>query len=60
MIGVLRKPLLEHFIREAAVTYWHETCTAKMGRDEMCVVDGSLKVYGIDGYALPTVRSCRA
>ena len=25
------------------------TCTAKMGRDDMSVVDGRLKVYGIDG-----------
>ena len=39
---------LEHFIRDAALTYWHETCTAKMGRDAMAVVDGKLKVYGID------------
>lgn len=32
-----------------AGTYWHQTCTAKMGRDSMSVVDGNLKVYGIDG-----------
>jgi choline dehydrogenase len=29
-------------------TYWHQTCAAKMGRDAMSVVDGRLKVYGID------------
>jgi choline dehydrogenase len=39
---------LEDFVREGAITYWHQTCTAKMGRDSMSVVDGSLKVYGID------------
>lgn len=38
---------LDKFVRDAAVTYWHETCTAKMGRDAMSVVDGDLKVYGI-------------
>ena len=37
------------YIRDAAVTYWHQSCTARMGRDAMAVVDGALKVYGIDG-----------
>ncbi len=37
------------FIRRSAVTYWHQTSTAKMGRDSMSVVDHELKVYGIDG-----------
>ncbi|QSY98402.1 GMC family oxidoreductase (plasmid) [Rhizobium bangladeshense] len=36
------------FIRRSAVTYWHQSCTAKMGRDNMSVVDSELKVYGID------------
>lgn len=40
---------LEHYIRNAAVTYWHQCSTAKMGRDETSVVNGQLKVYGIDG-----------
>jgi len=48
MPGNLKGAELENFIRDAAVTYWHETCTAKMGRDSMSVVDGHLKVYGID------------
>lgn len=48
MPGNLKGAELEHFIRDAALTYWHETCTAKMGRDAMSVVDGNLKVYGID------------
>jgi choline dehydrogenase len=46
MPGNLKGPELERFVRDAAVSYWHETCTAKMGRDAMSVVDGSLKVYG--------------
>ncbi|WP_075289339.1 GMC family oxidoreductase [Pararhizobium arenae] len=37
------------FIRRSAVTYWHQSCTAKMGRDTMSVVDSELKVYGIEG-----------
>jgi choline dehydrogenase-like flavoprotein len=39
---------LERFIRDAADTYHHQTCTAKMGRDSLSVVDAHLKVYGID------------
>jgi choline dehydrogenase len=48
MPGNLKSADLENFVRDAAVTYWHETCTAKMGRDAMSVVDGALKVHGID------------
>lgn len=48
MPGPLQGPALEDFIRDAAVTYHHQTCTAKMGRDSMSVVDAKLKVYGID------------
>jgi choline dehydrogenase len=39
---------LESFIRDAASTVFHQTCTAKMGRDAMSIVDGNLKVYGIE------------
>ncbi|MCF5359953.1 GMC oxidoreductase, partial [Pseudomonas syringae] len=39
---------MEQFIRNAAVTYWHPSCTAKMGRDAMSVVDHQLRVYGIE------------
>jgi choline dehydrogenase len=46
--GDLRGADLEDFVRDAAVTYWHQSCTAKMGRDALSVVDGALKVYGID------------
>jgi choline dehydrogenase len=48
MPGNLKGPELENFVRDGATTYWHQTCTAKMGRDAMSVVDGSLRVYGID------------
>src|SRR5262249_2378035 len=46
MPGNLKGVDLEDFIREVATTYSHETCTAKMGRDAMPVVDGHLNVYG--------------
>lgn len=39
---------MEDFARNAAVTFWHQSCTAKMGRDSMSVVDSHLRVYGID------------
>ena len=49
MPGDLSVAALRHYIRNAAVTYWHQTCTARMGRDPMAVVDPSLKVHGIEG-----------
>jgi choline dehydrogenase len=49
MPGNLKGVALEEYIRDAASTYWHQVGTAKMGRDAMSVVDGSLKVYGVEG-----------
>lgn len=63
MPGNLKGAALERFIRDAAQTNWHETCTAKMGRDAFSVVDGQLRVYGIDhlrvadGAILPRVTT---
>jgi choline dehydrogenase len=63
MPGNLRGAALEDFIRDAASTYHHQTCTAKMGRDSMSVVDGKLRVYGIenlriaDGSIMPRVTT---
>jgi choline dehydrogenase len=48
MPGNLKGAELERFVRDATMSYWHQTCTAKMGRDPVSVVDGQLKVYGID------------
>jgi choline dehydrogenase len=39
---------MENFLRNSAVTFWHQSCTAKMGRDSMSVVDARLRVYGIE------------
>src|SRR5215831_16310028 len=46
--GNLERPKLENYIRDTAFSFWHQTSTARMGRDEMSVVDGYLKVYGVD------------
>lgn len=48
MPGNLSSAELEMYLRNAVTTYWHESGTAKMGRDTMSVVDGHLKVYGIE------------
>jgi choline dehydrogenase len=59
----LKGSALVEFIRDSVVTYWHQTCTAKMGRDSMSVVDSNLKVYGIeklriaDGSIMPRVAT---
>jgi choline dehydrogenase len=63
MPGNLKGAEMENFIREVATAYSHETCTAKMGRDSMSVVDAHLKVYGIeklriaDGSIMPRVTA---
>ena len=49
MPGDLAGQELEQFIRNGTETFWHQSCTAKMGRDAMSVVDGNLKVYGVEG-----------
>jgi choline dehydrogenase len=46
--GDLKGAALEHAVRSSVSTLWHQSCTAKMGRDAMSVVDGQLRVYGID------------
>ncbi len=41
----------------------HVTCTAKMGQDEISVVDAKLRVYGVnnvriaDGSIMPTITT---
>jgi choline dehydrogenase len=63
MPGNLMGTELENVIRNGIITCWHQTGTAKMGRDDMSVVDGNLKVYGIDnlriadGSIIPRVTS---
>lgn len=63
MPGPLSRPEMANFLRNAAGTYFHQTCTARMGLDADSVVDGSLKVHGIeglriaDGSVMPTITS---
>jgi len=44
----LERPELENYIRGTAFSFWHQASTARMGRHAMCVVDGNLRVYGVD------------
>ena len=63
MPGDLKGRELVRFVRDAASTYWHQTGTAKMGLDELSVVDGNLKVYGVqrlriaDGSIMPRITT---
>jgi choline dehydrogenase len=61
--GPLKGEALDNLIRDGAMSMHHPTCTAKMGRDDLSVVDASLRVYGIknlrvaDGSIMPTVTT---
>lgn len=63
MPGPLKGKDLENFVRNSATTYFHQTCTCRMGKDEGAVVDGQLKVRGIeklriaDGSIMPRVTT---
>ena len=63
MPGNLERPELENYTRGTAFSFWHQTSTAKMGRDAMSVVDGDLRVYGVknlriaDGSVMPRVTT---
>lgn len=48
MPGDLAGEELEFFVRRAARTFWHQSGTARMGQDDGSVVDGTLKVHGVD------------
>jgi choline dehydrogenase len=63
MPGPLGAADRENWLRRAAGTYFHPSCTAKMGRDALSVVDGSLRVHGVqgvriaDGSVMPTITT---
>ena len=54
---------LLHYLRQTGSTVFHATCTCKMGRDPLAVVDDRLKVHGlealrvIDASVMPSVTS---
>jgi choline dehydrogenase len=52
MPGKLDNAAMTDFLRNAAGTYFHQSCTCKMGRDEMSVVDGKLRVRGVEGLSI--------
>jgi choline dehydrogenase len=45
----ISKKALEDYIRSTAVTVWHPCGTARMGTDDMAVVDPQLRVRGVEG-----------
>jgi choline dehydrogenase len=61
--GPLNDSELAHFTRNGLFTIHRQTCTAKMGRDPMSVVDHRLRVYGVerlriaDGSIMPRVMT---
>jgi choline dehydrogenase len=46
--GDLNDRELRQYIRDVGDTMHHQSCSAKMGTDAMSVVDGQLRVYGIE------------
>ena len=61
--GPLVGEALDNLIRDGAMSMHHPTCTAKMGRDDLSVVDAELRVYGVknlriaDGSIMPRVTT---
>ena len=52
MPGPLGAADMINFVKNAAGTYYHESCTCRMGRDEFSVVDGRLSVHGVNGLSI--------
>lgn len=48
MPGALSAASMDRYLRNGAITFWHQGCTARMGRDPLSVVDGRLRVHGIE------------
>jgi choline dehydrogenase len=61
--GPLEGEALDNLIRDGAMSMYHPTCTAKMGQDDLSVVDAKLRVYGVknlriaDGSIMPTITT---
>jgi choline dehydrogenase len=61
--GHLAGEALDNLIRDGAMSMHHPTGTAKMGRDDLSVVDAELRVYGVknlriaDGSIMPSVTT---
>ena len=54
---------LRRFFRNGLTTFWHQSGTARMGTDDLAVVDGTLAVHGVtrlrivDSSVLPRVTT---
>jgi choline dehydrogenase len=48
LLGPAGAMSLDTFMCNGTVSHSHQSCTAKMGKVAMAVVDGRLRVYGID------------
>jgi choline dehydrogenase len=63
MPGNLKGDELRTFVRNGVIPYWHSSGTAKMGDDPLAVVDGDLRVHGVenlrvaDASVMPRVTS---
>ena len=61
--GPLKGDALDDLIRDGAISMHHPTCTAKMGQDDLSVVDAKLRVYGVknlriaDGSVMPAITT---
>jgi choline dehydrogenase len=61
--GDLECEALDNLIRDGAMSMHHPTCTAKMGQDDLSVVDAQLRVHGVkklriaDGSIMPTITT---
>jgi choline dehydrogenase len=61
--GPIADDALDNLIRDAAMSMHHPTSTAKMGRDDLSVVDAKLRVYGVknlrvaDGSIMPNITT---
>jgi choline dehydrogenase len=61
--GDLKGKALDDLIRDGAMSMHHPACTAKMGRDDLSVVDAKLRVYGVknlriaDGSIMPSITT---
>lgn len=60
----LDEAALADFVKNGATTFFHQVGTCRMGKDDMAVVDASLKVKGMeglrvaDGSIMPRIVSC--
>jgi choline dehydrogenase len=63
LLGLRQGEALDDLIRDGAMSMYDPTCTAKMGQDDLSVVDAQLRVCDIqnlriaDGSIMPTITT---